>query len=107
MKCDRRLFTGSQTVMRRFTFAMLVAVAVSSCSTDPQTAKLAYVKSGDAYVAEKKYSEAIIQYRNAIQKDPRDGGVRVKLAETYFAAGDNPNGFREYLRAADLLPDQL
>jgi putative PEP-CTERM system TPR-repeat lipoprotein len=93
--------------MRQLAFAMLVAVAVSSCSVDPQTAKLAYVKSGDAYVAEKKYSEAIIQYRNAIQKDARFGEAQVKLAEAYFAAGDNPNGFREYLRAADLLPDQL
>ena len=79
-------------------------VFTAACSTDPQKAKLEYVKSGDSYVAQKKYSEAIIQYRNAVQKDPRFGEARLKLADTYLAAGDAPNAYREYLRAADLLP---
>src|SRR6185295_9118343 len=89
--------------------AILLAglVFTAACSTDPEKAKLEYVKSGDAYVAQKKYSEAIIQYRNAIQKDPRFGEARLKLAEAYAASGDAPNAFREYLRAADLMPTNM
>ena len=81
-------------------FATLVA---GGCSSDPETAKRAFVKSGDQYVADKKYSEAIIQYRNAIQKDPKFGEARQKLADAYVQTGDLQNAGREYLRAADLL----
>ena len=86
--------------------AMTVAIAVVGCSTDPEVAKQAFVKSGDQYVAEKKFSEAVIQYRNAIQKDPKFGEARVKLADAYMQTGDAQNAGREYLRAADLLADR-
>src|SRR5262245_51044222 len=89
----------------RWMLAGLMAVSMA-CATDPQKAKVAYVASGDQYLAEKKFPEAIIQYRNAVQQDPRFGEARLKLAETYLQTGDAPAGFREYIRAADLLPDR-
>ena len=54
-----------------------------------------------------RYSEAIIEYRNAVQKDPKSGEARQKLANAYAKVGDTPNAYREYLRAADLLPDNI
>ena len=45
--------------------------------------------------------------RNAIQQDPRFGEARYRLAETYARLGDVQNAFEEYIRAGDLLPDQL
>ena len=47
--------------------ALTLAIA-AACSTDPEFAKQEYVKSGDRYVAEQKYNEAVVQYRNSIQK---------------------------------------
>lgn len=85
---------------------LVLLTLASACSSDPEEARKAYIASGDKFVAENKLSEAVIQYRNAVQKAPRSGEARLKLAETYGQIGDVPNSYREYLRAADLLPDQ-
>lgn len=83
---------------------LAVAVTGLACRANPDVAKREYLKSGDRYVEEKKYSEAIVQYRNALQQDPKFGEARYKLAETYAKQGDGPGALREYVRAADLLP---
>ena len=84
------------------TFAL--AAAMWSCSADPEVAKREYLKSGNDYMAQGKTAEAIIQYRNAIQQDARFGEARFKLAEALWATNDQAGAYREYIRAADLLP---
>lgn len=64
---------------------------------------LEYAKSGDAFAAAGRLPEAIIEYRNAIQQEPRAGDVRVKLADAYIREGDLPKALEEYVRAADVL----
>jgi cellulose synthase operon protein C len=78
-----------------------------ACRSNPQAAKARYVQKADAFVANSKYPEAIIEYRNAVQQDGQDGQVRAKLAETYLKAGDVGAAVREYARAADLLPQDV
>jgi tetratricopeptide (TPR) repeat protein len=80
------------------------ALSLAGCSKDPEVAKRDFARSGDGYVAQKKYREAVVEYRNAIQQDPRFGEVRLKLAEVYLQLGDLSAAFQEYVRAADLLP---
>jgi tetratricopeptide (TPR) repeat protein len=80
-------------------------LALPGCSKDPQVAKREYVQSGDGYLAQKKYREAIVEYRNAIQQDPQFVEARQKLADTYVELGDLRNAFQEYVRIADLRPD--
>ncbi len=87
--------------------ALALVIAAAACSTDPEFAKQEYLKSGDRYVAEQKYNEAVVQYRNAMQQDARFGEARLKLAQTYEKLNDPRNAFREYVRAADLLPDNV
>jgi tetratricopeptide (TPR) repeat protein len=82
-------------------------VAAVACSKDPEIAKREFAASGDAYVQQKQYAEAIIQYRNALQQDPRYGEVRYKLADAYMQNGQSPEAAREYIRAADLLPEHV
>lgn len=85
--------------------ALLVILAVvPACSTDPEKAKTEFLQSGDRFAAEKKYQEAIVQYRNALQQDAQFGEARLKLAETYETLGDASNAYREFIRAADSLP---
>jgi Flp pilus assembly protein TadD len=79
------------------------ALAFAGCSSG-DAAKLKFLASGDRYVSENKYQEAIVEYRNAVQRDARFGEARLKLAQAYEHVGDGPNAFREYVRAADLLP---
>jgi tetratricopeptide (TPR) repeat protein len=51
-----------------------------------------------------KLREAVIEFRNAIQQDPRFGRARFQLAEAYAATGNPSGALQEYVRAADLLP---
>ncbi len=54
---------------------LLAAVGVP-CSVDPEIAKQQYLSDGDSYMAGKKYTEAILSYRNAVRQDERFGEVR-------------------------------
>src|SRR5436189_6346528 len=82
----------------------LLAAAVSGCTNDPEYAKAEYLKSGNRYFEQKKYTEAIVQYRNALQRDAKFGEARYKLAQSYEALGDLQSAAGEYIRAADALP---
>ncbi len=84
---------------------VLLAAGVVACSKDPEIAKREFVARGDAYVAENRYPEAIIEYRNAVQQDARFGEARLKLADAYAHQGDGVGALGEYVRAADLLAD--
>ena len=72
-----------------------------SCKASPSD----HVKRAEQYVAERKYTEAIIEYRAALQQDAKFGEARLKLADLQVQQGDVPNAYREYLRAADTMPD--
>lgn len=84
---------------------LALALCVSGCSKDPEVQKQQHFSRGQDYLTQKKYNEAIIELRNAVQIDPRFGEARYTLAEAYSQIGDSENAFREYVRAADLLKD--
>src|SRR5688572_23257044 len=87
--------------MKRGVAILLLAGLAAACgATDPKQR----IAEGDRYMAEKKYSEAIIEYRGAVRADSNSGEVRAKLAEAYIAAGDGRNALREMVRAADQMP---
>ena len=52
---------------------LIVLVAGSSCSRDPNVAKKKYLESGNKYFEKGKYKEASIMYRSALEKDVRYG----------------------------------
>lgn len=93
--------TRSFTVLA---IAIGVALTASACS-DPEAAKQRYLANGNEFLAANKVQEAIVEYRNAIRQDPRFGEARRKLAEAYVRSNNPQSAFREYVRAADLLPE--
>ncbi len=95
------------TYTRSFLALLIVAFTGIACSKDPEVAKREYLRSGDTYAAEGKHKEAIIEYRNAVQQDPRFGEARFKLAQSYEKVEDPTKAFGEYIRAADLLPNDV
>lgn len=78
---------------------------LSACSSDPQATAREHFERGEQQQAQNKLNEAIIEYRRAIQADPRLGQARLRLGDAYFQNGDGPNALREYVRAAELLPE--
>ena len=83
----------------------LLLVSLSACKSDPQATAREHFEKGEKQLADKKVAEAIIEYRRAIQADPRLGQARLRLADAYVQTGDGANALREYVRAAELLPD--
>lgn len=86
---------------------LVCATLAGGCSKDPEVAKREYLTSGNTYFEQGKYAEATVEYRNAIQQDPRFGEARYKLAETHVKLNQPLEAYREYIRAADLLPANL
>jgi putative PEP-CTERM system TPR-repeat lipoprotein len=83
----------------------LAAVTASSCSRDVERAKREFVERGDRYMDDKNVEAAIIEYRNAIQQDPRFGEAYRKLSTAYASRGDLVEAQRASAQAAELLPD--
>ncbi len=92
---------------RYLVLLVLSGSLVVGCSQDPQLVKRQHLENGDVYFQQNKYGEAIIEYRLAIQADPRAGEARKKLATAYLKVEDAPNAFKEFSRAADLLPEDV
>jgi tetratricopeptide (TPR) repeat protein len=92
--------------MRKFVLASFcVGLLASACSRDQEALKQQYLEQGNGHLAKKEYREAVLAYRNALREDGKSGAARKGLAEAYEQLGDGSNAFREYVRAADLLPD--
>ena len=86
---------------------LAAALSCSACSRDPKVVKAKYVESGERYLAEGKLAEATLEYRNALQADPSDGDLRLKLADVYVQSGQGRKAAEEFIRAADLLVDRV
>jgi tetratricopeptide (TPR) repeat protein len=82
--------------------AFLPALAVG-CSSE--AAKRRHLDNGDHYRQQGKWAEATIEYRNAVNRDEFWGEARVRLAEAYAETGNPEQAFREFVRAADLMPE--
>jgi tetratricopeptide (TPR) repeat protein len=83
------------------------AVIVAGCRADPAVRKQQYLESGNRFFDQGKYAEAIIEYRNAIGVDATFGEARKRLAVSYARAGNARGSFDEFVRAADLLPNDV
>jgi tetratricopeptide (TPR) repeat protein len=73
---------------KKIVVSALLAMALIGCNRSPAS----YVAKGNQYFAQGKYDDALLQYRNAIQKDPRsaDAYYRIGLLELrqmHFSAG--------------------
>lgn len=84
---------------------VMVAATLAACKTDPLVAAKNHLDRGNQQFEKQQYPEAIIEYRRAVQADPRLGEARLQLAQAYATTGDGPNALREFARAAELLPD--
>src|SRR5688572_14476626 len=93
----------SSVIARAFPL-LFAAVVLASCGGSGAT-KTEYLDRGNAFRAQKKYAEAIVEYGHAVREDTRYGEARLQLARALAAAGDQAAALREIVRAADLLPE--
>ena len=77
--------------MRRLSIVVLTVLALGACTSDPKVTAKAALEKGNQHVSKNKYPEAIIEYRRAVQADPRLGEARLQLAYAYASTGDGIN----------------
>ena len=80
-----------------------LAAAASGCSRSAQS----YLERGNAQLDKGNVDAAVIEYRNAVSKEPMFAPARLKLAEAYLRQGNGAGALAESVRAADLLPDDV
>jgi tetratricopeptide (TPR) repeat protein len=88
--------------IRVFAVILFALAALVSCSRDPNVAKKHYLESGNKYFEKKKYKEAVIMYRNALQKDMRYGPAYYKLALAQLQLGQVPPAVQALRRSIEL-----
>src|SRR5687767_11831252 len=98
MAVTKRAAAAARTIL-----CACVVLLVAACSNEAALRR--HLASGDGFLKAGKISEAIIEYRAAVQLDEQSGEARFKLGEAYAAYAQPERAFREYVRAADLLPD--
>jgi tetratricopeptide (TPR) repeat protein len=86
---------------------VLLTAALTGCAGDPEARKQELLSSGDSYLKQQQFSAAAIQYRKALQIDPRFGVARLGLARAQEKVGETESALLEYIRAADVLPSDL
>src|SRR5205823_6441981 len=83
----------------------LACVALlTGCSTDPNRQKLKYLNDGEKYFTAGRYQEAVIQFRNAVQIDPKFAGAHYQLSLAYQALHDPEAAYREITASVTLDP---
>ena len=88
--------------LRLILLPTVLLVSVVACAKKPD-----HMKRGEEYASQKKYKEAIVEYRAALKENSRNGAADLALADAYGALGEGGDALREYVRAADLLPQSV
>ncbi len=91
-------------VFRRIIPVFCMALALVSCSRDPQVLKKKYLETGNKYFDRGKFKEAAIMYRRSLSADPKYGAAYYKLASTFLRLGQPANAYPSLRRAVELLP---
>jgi tetratricopeptide (TPR) repeat protein len=92
-------------LLRRLLVPLFAIAALSGCHRDPLAQALQHISKGDGYFKEQKYPEAILEYKIAVSYVDISTLAHFKLADAYVKSGDVRKAFPEYIKAADLAPD--
>jgi putative PEP-CTERM system TPR-repeat lipoprotein len=95
------------SLYRHLIAGLCAASLLAGCAGNPDVRKLEYLQKGKAYAAQKKYPEATIEFKKAIQQDVRFAEAYFELGQAFAASGDLRNALPAYTRAADLAPNNV
>ena len=83
---------------------LVAALAANGCARLRATPQQ-FAAMGDRYAGEGRYPAAIIEYRNAIKRDPKWAPAHAHLAQVYELTGRFDDAYREYANAIMLDAD--
>ena len=70
-----------------------MSIVVSGCASDDEK-KQSHFEKGQTYFDNGEYKSAELEFKNAVQIDPRFLDAHLRLAETYMKMGDAQETFR-------------
>jgi tetratricopeptide (TPR) repeat protein len=79
----------------------------AGCKGNPEKAKKKYLESGQGYADKKQYDAAVIQFKKALQVDPKFAEAHYQLGLTYLRQQKVREGYGELRQAADLDPKNV
>jgi tetratricopeptide (TPR) repeat protein len=85
---------------------LIVAVLIGGCTT-PEKAKAQHVARGQALLKDKKFQEAALEFRNALQIDEKLADAHWGLANAYEGLQRYQEAFEEMKQAAELDANNL
>src|SRR5664279_3940720 len=85
----------------------VLLVGATGCKSNPEKAKKKYLESGLSYVDKKQYDAAVIQFKKALQVDPRYADAHYQLGLAYLRQQKVKEGYAELRQAIDLDPKNV
>ena len=96
---------------KRYIVSIVMAAALlvgfAGCTRNPDAAKRKYVESGMKYMDEKKYDSAVIQFKKALQIDPRYSEAYYELGQAELAQKHWAAAFKNFSVAIDQDPNNV
>ena len=81
---------------RAVLFILIACIALCGCSSNPKAQRDKYYASGQKYLEAKRYEEASIEFRNALQKDKDHVPSYLGIATAFRQMGDHQNAIAAY-----------
>ena len=89
----------------------VLLVGATGCKSNPEKAKKKYLESGLSYMDKKQYDAAVIQFKKALQADPKYAEAHFQLGLAYLHQGNDRqhfvSGYQEVRTATELDPNNL
>jgi len=94
--------------MRSLTIALLLLVTLATAPGcgGSEARKAKALERGQEYLAARDYAKARVEFRNALQIDPKDAAARARLGEAAEGLGNFEEAVNNYRAALELDPGQ-
>ncbi len=107
-----RMKEGDCTSRRRGVCGSVVLLAVAlvlagGCNRNPAAQKQHFMDRGDSYFKDKRFGEAVIEYKNALRVDPTFGDGYYRLALALLQEGQWSSATESLSRAIQFSPDNI
>src|SRR5215831_7031347 len=110
-----RLFPGDPGEFMRNRYVITAAtvligmllIVATGCKGNPEKAKKKYLESGMSYVDKKQYDAAVIQFKKALQVDPKYADAHYQLGLTYLRQQRMKEGYLELLQTSNPDPKNV
>ncbi len=96
----------TQTI-KQILLSVFICCLLTGCTNNTDSKADNFITSARSFIAQKKPETAVIEYKNAIQVDPKNDVALFELAETYILLHKVNAAIRYYNLAAQANPDSI